>query len=82
MPTYVYETVPGAGQPSRRIEVVQRMADAPLTADPASGEPIRRVVSGGLGYLGPADGPAAVGAACQPGCACHSGSGRQPGWNR
>ncbi|HWA25884.1 MAG TPA: zinc ribbon domain-containing protein [Lacunisphaera sp.] len=75
MATYVYETIPRqAGDPSRRFEVVQSMKDAPLTRHPDTGEPVRRVISGGFGYMekaGTKSAPAA--AACAPGCACHSG---------
>ena len=49
MPTYVYETIPKkAGEKPRQFEVVQAMRDAPLTKDPATGRPVRRVIS--LGY--------------------------------
>lgn len=50
MPTYVYETVPDAAETEpRRFEVFQRMSDAPLTVDPDSGLPVRRLVTGGIG---------------------------------
>lgn len=48
MPTYVYETT---GKKPRRFEVKQGMNDAPLTHDPESGEPVRRVISGGFGFI-------------------------------
>ena len=48
MPTYVYET---AGKKPRRFEVKQGMNDAPLTHDPETGEPVRRVISGGFGFM-------------------------------
>ncbi|MFZ5496702.1 MAG: FmdB family zinc ribbon protein [Verrucomicrobiota bacterium] len=78
MPTYVYETIPQRdGEASRRFEVVQSMKDAPLTRHPDTGEPVRRVISGGYGYMekaGPKAAPAlAASAPCMPGCACHSG---------
>ena len=48
MPTYVYETL----GPSKRVfEVKQSMKDAALTTDPETGEPVRRVISGGYGLL-------------------------------
>lgn len=69
MPTYVYETIPAnAKQKPRRFEVEQRMSAAPLTHDPESGLPVRRVVSGGLGFIGavdksaPGPGPCGAGA--------------------
>jgi hypothetical protein len=48
MTTYVYETIPKkAGAKPRRFEIKQAMQDAPLTHDPESGEPVRRVIAGG-----------------------------------
>lgn len=76
MATYVYETIPTrAGETPRRFEVVQSMKDAPLTRDPQSGEPVRRVISGGFGLMGVGEksGPAAPAAPCAPGCGCHPG---------
>ncbi|MEO1203663.1 MAG: zinc ribbon domain-containing protein [Pseudomonadota bacterium] len=50
MPTYVYETIPAdTSVEPRRFEVFQRMNDDPLTADPDSGEPVRRIITGGIG---------------------------------
>ena len=50
MPTYVYEiTASTAGSEPRRFEVFQKMSDAPLTCDPLSGQPVSRVISGGIG---------------------------------
>lgn len=75
MATYVYETIPRQnGDQPRRFEVVQSMKDAPLTRHPDTGEPVRRVITGGFGFMekaGPKSAPAP--AACAPGCACHSG---------
>nr|VFK59727.1 MAG: Predicted nucleic acid-binding protein, contains Zn-ribbon domain [Candidatus Kentron sp. TUN]VFK60266.1 MAG: Predicted nucleic acid-binding protein, contains Zn-ribbon domain [Candidatus Kentron sp. TUN]VFK69719.1 MAG: Predicted nucleic acid-binding protein, contains Zn-ribbon domain [Candidatus Kentron sp. TUN] len=52
MPTYVYETIPeNSSTPPRRFEVEQRMADDPLATDPDTGLPVRRVISGGVGFL-------------------------------
>jgi hypothetical protein len=50
MPTYIYETT-DPKKPVRRFEVRQSMKDAPLTKDPETGESVRRVISGGLGYM-------------------------------
>lgn len=33
----------------RRFEMVQRMTDAPLTRDPESGLPVKRIINGGMG---------------------------------
>lgn len=50
MPTYVYETIPGqAGQKIKRFEIWQSMKDAPLKTHPESGEPVRRIIIGGIG---------------------------------
>ena len=50
MPTYVYETIPGSpDEEPRRFDVFQRMSDEPLTHDPESGDPVRRVITGGIG---------------------------------
>jgi hypothetical protein len=78
MATYVYETIPQRdGEELRRFEVVQSMKDAPLTRDPQSGAPVRRVISGGFGLMrvgGEKSAPAVAPAApCSPGCACHAG---------
>lgn len=79
MATYVYETIPrNAGETPRRFEVQQSMKDAPLTRDPDTGETVKRVISGGFGYMAAAGGkpqPAVTAgpAPCAAGCACHSG---------
>lgn len=76
MATYVYETIPRhPDEAPRRFEVVQSMKDAPLERHPETGEPIRRVISGGFGLMGVRDkSPVAAPAVpCAAGCACHSG---------
>lgn len=49
MPTYVYETIPQSEceQPTQ-FEIVQKMTDAKLTEHPETGQPVRRVISGGI----------------------------------
>ena len=50
MPTYEYETIPQKkGQKPKRFEVQQSMKDDALTKHPETGEPVRRVISGGSG---------------------------------
>jgi predicted nucleic acid-binding Zn ribbon protein len=50
MPTYVYETIPDEStQKPRRFEVFQSMHDDALTHDPDGGEPVRRIITGGIG---------------------------------
>lgn len=69
MTTYVYETIPAkAGQPPQRFEVRQRMSDAPLKKHPETGEPVRRVIAGGLGFIAQKAAPPA--APCGSQCAC------------
>ena len=71
MPTYVYETVPvDAKRKPVRFEVEQRMSAAALTTHPQTGEPVRRVISGGLGFIGCGDkAGGGAGAGCTaPGC--------------
>ena len=50
MPTYTYQVISGGG--GERFEVVQGMRDEPLTVHPQTGEPVRRVITGGTGVLG------------------------------
>jgi predicted nucleic acid-binding Zn ribbon protein len=76
MATYVYETIPRQpGEPVRRFEVVQSMKDKPLSRHPETGEPLRRVISGGYGVMSKQPTatfpPASAAASCAPGCACH-----------
>jgi len=72
MPTYVYETT---GASKRRFEVRQSMKDPALTHDPETGEPVRRVISGGYGImqkaLAQAPTPSRGGHSCGSGCGCH-----------
>lgn len=62
MATYVYETIPSdPRQAPRRFEVQQSMKESPLTKDPTTGEPVKRIITGGYGYVGSSKGePAAV----------------------
>jgi len=76
MATYLYETIPtNPDEAPRRFEAVQSMKDAPLTRHPDSGEPVRRVITGGYGFMGVGEKAASTPAvaACSPGCACHRG---------
>ena len=65
MPTYVYESV---AAPHERFEVSQRMSEAALTTHPDSGVAIRRVISGGLGFLGASNQASGPGATPTGGC--------------
>ncbi|MSR43630.1 MAG: zinc ribbon domain-containing protein [Pedosphaera sp.] len=52
MATYIYETIPKKpGQKPRRFEAQQKMSDAPLTRDPETGLPCKRVITGGSGNI-------------------------------
>ncbi len=79
MPTYVYETIPQkAGDKIRRFEVQQSMSDAPLQTHPGTGEPVQRVIAGGIGIItGKAAAPAPREECCGgvggPGCHCMCG---------
>jgi predicted nucleic acid-binding Zn ribbon protein len=49
----VYETIPTkSGEKPDQFEIQQSMKDAPLTRHPQTGQPIRRLISGGLGIIG------------------------------
>ena len=52
MATYLYETIPGKpGEEPVTFEVQQSMRDAPLTKHPETGLPVRRVITGGFGFV-------------------------------
>ncbi len=69
MTTYVYETIPQKpGAKPKRFEVQQSMKDAPLTQHPDTGEPVRRVIAGGFGFIAQKSAPPAQ--SCGSQCAC------------
>lgn len=78
MATYIYETT-DESKPLRRFEISQSMKDEPLKKHPETGEPIRRVISGGLGYMAKGNAPRHAdmqrsmggGGSCGSGCGCH-----------
>ncbi len=52
MATYVYETIPTKpDELPRRFEVQQKMSDPALKTDPQTGEPVRRIITGGCGLV-------------------------------
>ncbi len=52
MATYIYETIlRKSGAKPKKFEVQQSMNDAPLTKHPETGEPVRRVIAGGYGFI-------------------------------
>lgn len=76
MAIYVYETIPAKeGDPVRTYEIRQSMKDGALSKHPETGEPIRRVITGGLGVMtsskaGPPPRPSAASHCCGGGCGC------------
>lgn len=70
MPTYIYETIPKkASGRTKRFELRQSMKDSPLTKHPETGEPVRRVISGGYGFIAeksaPPPPPSCCGGPCE-----------------
>ena len=52
MATYVYETIPQKkGQKARQFEVEHKMSDDALTHDPKTGEPCKRIIVSGSGFV-------------------------------
>ena len=69
MATYVYETIPSkSGAKPKKFEVQQSMKDAPLTTHPETGEPVRRVIAGGYGFISQKAALPAVPCGSQCGC--------------
>jgi predicted nucleic acid-binding Zn ribbon protein len=69
MTTYVYETIPQRpGEQPERFEARQSIKDAPLTRHPQTGAPVRRVISGGYGFIAQKSAPPA--APCGKQCGC------------
>ena len=87
MATYLYETIPAQPDAAAvRFEFEQSMKAAALTQHPLTGEPVRRVITGGYGLMGvgvrtnpsPRVEAQPVSSPCQAGCACHCGGARLP----
>ena len=58
MATYTYETIPSSDDETvERFEIKQGMMEDPLQHHPSTGKPIRRVITGGLGYAGSSSNP-------------------------
>jgi predicted nucleic acid-binding Zn ribbon protein len=74
MPTYVYETIPAKrGRAPKRYELKQSIKDAAFTKHPETGEPIKRVVTGGIGVLTSSSASYAHAHAHRPSCGCGAG---------
>lgn len=79
MATYIYETTDEKA-PVRQFELQQSMKDAAFTHHPETGEPIRRVITGGYGFAGTGNAPrhadmqkamSSGKGSCGTGCGCH-----------
>jgi predicted nucleic acid-binding Zn ribbon protein len=71
MTTYIYETIPANESTEPKVfEFQQRMTDKPLTQHPETGEPVRRIISGGLGFMQKGKASPAP-SSCGTGCGCH-----------
>lgn len=53
MPTYVYETLPAKGKPLKRYEIWQSIKADAFTKHPETGEPVRRIITGGADFFLP-----------------------------
>jgi len=78
MAIYIYETIPAKpGEEAKRFEIQQSMKDAALETHPETGERIRRVITGGTGFIsaGKSSTPSPAGGGgghCHSGgCGCH-----------
>jgi len=78
MATYLYETILSKpGETPVTFEVQQSMKDAPLTTHPETGVPVRRVITGGFGFVSKGGSspapqrPPTSGGGCGSGCGCH-----------
>lgn len=70
MTTYIYETIPSKpGIEPTRFEIRQSMSEAPLTRHPETGEPVRRIISGGFGFV--AQKASLPSQPCGTQCGCH-----------
>ncbi len=70
MTTYVYETIPQKpGAQPQRFEVRQSMSEPALTRHPETGEPVRRVIAGGYGFIAQKSAPLPNGP-CGNACGC------------
>lgn len=73
MTTYVYETIPTHGEQPEYFEIKQNLNAAELSRHPETGEPIRRVILGGIGVLkstAPVSKPEGGGCGCGPSGCC------------
>ncbi len=72
MPTYIYETIPfGSTDKPARFEIKQRMLDDPLKKHPVTGQPVRRVIAGGISIPSKNASSPGVSSCCSPGSCCN-----------
>ena len=76
MATYLYETIPSKeGDQTQTFEIQQSMKDAPFTLHPETGVPVRRVITGGFGFVSKGSATPAPqrpsSGGCGSGCGCH-----------
>jgi predicted nucleic acid-binding Zn ribbon protein len=75
MPTYVYETIPvKKGAKPKRYEIKQSIKEAALAKHPETGEPIKRIIAGGVGVL--TSSSSAGSHTHTPSCGCGAGGCR------
>ncbi|MBL58833.1 MAG: hypothetical protein CMO75_04100 [Verrucomicrobiales bacterium] len=71
MATYIYETIPSSSsEKPNRFEFRQGMKDAPLVVHPETGQPVRRVISGGISVLPKKGSPSSDSSCCSSGTCC------------
>ena len=77
MATYLYETIPSKqGEKPKTFEIQQSMKDAALITHPETGQPVRRVITGGFGFVSKGNASPATqrppsGGCCGSSCGCH-----------
>ncbi|HAO97262.1 MAG: hypothetical protein CMP26_04250 [Roseibacillus sp.] len=70
MITYTYETIPADSSKDReRFEWRQSIHEPALEVHPETGVPVRRVITGGVGYLS-SGGDSAEQSCCRGPCGC------------
>lgn len=78
MPTYVYETIPAnQNEEPRTYEISHSMFDPPLSQHPETGEPLRRLITGGFGISGSSSSSFEPPCATGGGCCCGHGACQQ-----
>lgn len=74
MATYIYTTIPQQeGEEPEQFEIQQSMRDPALTVHPVDGRPVKRVITGGIGFIKAGGGTdtSSAGGSCGSHCGCH-----------